>query len=93
MQQAILYFLGRFADILSTWLNVRLGGYEVEASPVGRWSMERFGFGGYIVINLLISTLIFLMIRYLKRPWLMTGSTVVFWGFAIWNTVIYLLAV
>lgn len=91
MKQAILYFASRAADIFSTWLNVRLGGYGVEASPVGRWSMERFGFTGYVLANLAISTLAFLMIKYLKRPWLMTGAVVAFCGAAVWNTVIYLL--
>jgi len=91
MKYTILYFTGRAADILSTWLNVRLGGYEVEASPVGRWSMQTFGFTGYIIMNLAISTFAFLMIKYLKRPWLMTMALVAFYGIAIWNTVVYLL--
>jgi len=93
MKHTILYFTGRAADILSTWLNVRKGGYEVEASPVGRWSMNAYGFTGYIIMNLAISTFAFLMIKYLKRPWLMTGAVVAFYGIAIWNTVVYLLVI
>jgi hypothetical protein len=89
MKYTILYFTGRAADILSTWLNVRLGGYEVEASPVGRWSMNAYGFTGYIIMNLAISTVAFLMIKYLKRPWLMTASIIAFYGISVWNLTIY----
>jgi hypothetical protein len=90
MKHAILYFTGRATDIFTTWLNVRLGGHSVEASPVGRWSMEAFGFTGYIIMNLAISSLAFLMIKYLKRPWLMTASLVAFYGISVWNLAIYM---
>ena len=93
MKYTILYFTGRAADIFTTWLNVRFGGYSVEASPVGRWSMEAFGFTGYIIMNLAISTLAFLMIKYLKRPWLMTGAVVAFYGISAWNLAVYLLVI
>jgi len=91
MKQAILYFTGRATDILTTWLGVKTWGYQVEASPVGRWSMETWGFGGYIILNLLISLLVFLLFRKLKRPWLITMAIVMFFGVSIWNLAIYLL--
>lgn len=93
MKQATLYFAGRAVDIFTTWLNVRASGYEVEASPVGRFSMETFGFMGFIITNLLISTLVFLAIKRFGRPWLMTVAVVSFYVVAVWNLVIYALIV
>ncbi|MBC7236233.1 MAG: hypothetical protein H5T69_10340 [Chloroflexi bacterium] len=86
---ALHYFAGRAADILSTWLNVRVGGYRVEASPVGRWSMETWGFGGYVALNLLVSFLVYLGLKRLGRPWLMTLASASFYGISLFNVVAY----
>jgi len=83
------YFIGRAADILSTWLNVQVGGYGVEASPVGRWSMETLGFGGYVALNLLASFLVYLGLKRLARPWLMTLVIAAFYGISLFNVVVY----
>ncbi len=92
MKDAIIYFTGRGADIFTTWLNVSRFGYGVELSPVGHWAMEDLGFGGYILTNLLISTLIFLAIRYTKKRWLMNLAITLFYGVSLWNFGIYLLS-
>ena len=92
MKDAIIYFTGRGADITTTWLNVKLFGYSVEASPLWRKAMEAHGFGGFIVINLLISTLLFLAIKYTKKRWLMNLAITLFYGVSLWNFAIYLLS-
>jgi len=91
LRETILFFAGRGADILTTWLNVHRWGYGVEASPFGRGSMERYGFAGYLLLNLAVSTMIFLAIKYLKRRWLMRVALASFYGVAVWNLAVYLL--
>ena len=92
MKDAIFYFTGRGADIFTTWLNFRLFGYGVELSPVWYRAMEDLGFGGFVVINLFISTLIFFAIRYTKKRWLMNLAITLFYGVSLWNLFIYILS-
>jgi len=92
MKDAILFFTGRGADIFTTWLNVKLFGYSVEASPLWRKAMEAHGFGGFIVINLLISTLLFLAIRYTKKRWLMNLAFGLVWTVSFLNLGAYIFA-
>jgi len=92
MKDTILFFTGRGADIFTTWLNVSRFGYGVELSPVGYRAMEDLGFGGFILTNLFISTLIFLAIRYTKKRWLMNLAITLFYGVSLWNFAIYLLS-
>ena len=92
MKDAIIYFTGRAADIFTTWLNVSRFGYGVEASPVGRQAMDNYGFGGFVAINLLISALLFLAIKYTKKRWLMNLAITLFYGVSLWNLFIYILS-
>jgi hypothetical protein len=92
MKDAIFFFTGRGVDIFTTWLNVSRFGYGIELSPVGYWAMKNHGFEGFVVINLLISTLIFLAIRYTKKRWLMNLACTLFYSVSLWNFAIYLLA-
>ena len=92
MKDAILFFTGRGADIFTTWLNVSRFGYGVELSPIGRPAMENYGFGGFVATNLLISTLIFLAIKYTKKRWLMNLAITLFYGVSLWNLFIYILS-
>ncbi len=92
MKDAIFYFTGRGAGITTTWLNVNRFGYGVEASPVGRQAMDNYGFGGFVVTNLLISTLIFLAIKYTKKRWLMNLAITLFYSVSLWNLAIYILS-
>jgi len=92
MKDAISYFTGRGADITTTWLNVSRFGYGVELSPIGRSAMENYGFVGFVATNLLISTLIFLAIKYTKKRWLMNLAITLFYGVSLWNFAIYLLS-
>ncbi|MBC7078222.1 MAG: hypothetical protein H5T71_00810 [Chloroflexi bacterium] len=91
-KDATYYFGGRATDILSTWLNVRWGGYRAEASPVGRWSMEALGFGGYVLLNLALSLLLYLALRRLQRPWLTRIVVASFYGISLLNVLTYALA-
>jgi len=93
MKDAIVYFTGRGADITTTWLNVELFGYGVEASPLWRQAMEKYGFWGFVVINLLISALLFLAIKYTKKRWLMRLAFGLIYGVSFLNLGAYLLAV
>ena len=92
MKDAIIYFTGRGADITTTWLNVELFGYGVEASPLWRQAMEKYGFGGFVVINLLISALLFLAIKYTKKRWLMNFAFGLVWTVSFLNLGAYIFA-
>lgn len=91
-KEATYYFGGRATDILSTYLNVRLGGYRSEASPVGRWSMEALGFGGYVLLNLALSFLLYLALRRLRQPWLTRAVIASFYGISLLSVITYVLA-
>jgi hypothetical protein len=56
----------------------------------GRGSMDRYGFAGYLLSNLAVSTMTFLAIKYLKRRWLMRVALASFYGVAVWNLAVYL---
>jgi len=92
MKGAIVYFTGRGADIFTTWLNFKRSGYGMELSPVWYWAMKNHGFEGFVVINLFISTLIFLAIKYTRKRWLMNLAITLFYGVSLWNLFIYILS-
>lgn len=83
-----MYWLARLTDIFTTWLNY--DSPRDELNPVMGWSMTRFGFGGYILVNLLISGVFYLFLLALKRPYLVRISVFLSFLVTFFNLGIYL---
>ena len=75
-----IYWFGRFMDMATTSL---FPSYHSELNPLMKFAWEQWGFGGFLVVNVFLSWLMYLVLRRFKGG--PTAMGVISLIFAGWN--------
>jgi hypothetical protein len=86
----VVCLIGKFLDIVTTWVAVTLFGTGCEANPMVRWTMIHWGLSLAMVFNMAIACALLVLLYQavcmsLKRRWLLYVTCVMLWSVVFSN--------